>query len=90
MILPSLIEASGSLQVRIELPSHGAHTGALCGGYVRYLRIELLIMLHSSGLEVRESGYTAFGLSDRVCVRLCVHAFVLQTANMNNVLSHEV
>ena len=29
-------------------------------------------MFHASNLEVRESGYTAFGLSDHVCVHsLC-------------------
>ena len=50
------------LQVRIELPSHRAPTGALCGGYVRYLRIELLIMFHASNLEVRETGIYCFWL----------------------------
>ena len=43
-------------------------------------------MCHASNLEVRESGYTAFGLSDHVCV----HAFALQTVNISNGLSHEV
>ena len=47
-------------------------------------------MFHASKLEVRESGYTAFGLSDHVCVRPCVHALALQTVNINNGLSREV
>ena len=95
----------GSLQVRIELPSHRAHTGALCEGYVCdtfayrssmrrvcmwYFRIELLIMFHASNLEVQESGYTAFGLSDREYLRPCMHAFALLTVNINNGLSHDV
>ena len=47
-------------------------------------------MFHASNLEVRESGYTAFDLPDRVCIRPCVHAFALQTVNINNGLSREV
>ena len=44
------------VQVCIELPSHRVPTGALCGGYVWYLRIEVLIIFNASNLEVRESG----------------------------------
>ena len=40
-------------------------------------------MFHASNLEVRERWYTASGLCDRVCVRPCVHAFALQTVNIN-------
>ena len=47
-------------------------------------------MFHASNLEVQESGYTAFGLSDRECVRPCAHALALQTVNINNGLSHDV
>ena len=58
-------------------------------------------MFHASNLEVRESGYTAFGLSDRMCVfdRACMHSLCersisvtvyLMKFNMRSLMKHNM
>ena len=72
----------------------------IAGGYEWYLRIEFLFMFNASNLEVRVSGYTAFGFSivcafDRACMQsLCKRSrsvtVYLMTFNMRILMKHNM
>ena len=95
------IEASGSLQVRIELPSHRAHTGALCGGYVcDTFAYSSWSWLMPPTWKYERAGILIFACPivsafDRACMySLCKRpisiTFYLMTFNMRSLMKHNM